>query len=249
MSAIEWTDKTWNPVTGCTKVSPGCRGCYMHRLYPRLRGLGTRGYEASPDVVQLVPERLNDDELNWRTPKRVFVCSMSDLFHEDVPDGYIGRVFEVMADRIARYGHTFQVLTKRPENAVKWWRFHGEARLGHWPPRVWAGTSVETEGYTSRLHDLGHLPAPVKFLSAEPLLGPLDLSLFLESGILQWVIAGGESGPKARPMQLQWARDLRDQCQAHGVAFFLKQLGGVHDKRGGDKALLDGELHHAMPGG
>lgn len=246
MTTIEWTDRTWNPVTGCTKISPGCKHCYMHRLYPRLRGSGTAGYEQSPDVVQMVPKRL-EDHMSWRTPQRIFVCSMADLFHADVTHQFITMVFRIMEYWTKVRGHTFQVLTKRPQNAIQWWKFHGEERLGRWPTGVWMGTSVELAEYRCRLDELACLPAPVRFLSAEPLLGPLDVEPWLEDGVLQWVIVGGESGPGCRPMRPEWARDLRDQCQRQGVPFFLKQLGGYPRKRGGDEALLDGVPHREFP--
>ena len=246
MTAIEWTDKTWNPVTGCTKVSPGCKRCYMHRLYPRLRGFGTLGYDLSPDMVQMVPERL-EDRMAWRKPQRVFVCSMADLFHPHVTHEFITQVFRMMQYWSGQYGHTFQVLTKRPAGAVHWWYHAGKQHLGRWPTGVWMGTSVELAEYTQRLDELAHLPAPVRFLSAEPLLGPLDIETWLEDGVVNWVIAGGESGPGCRPMEPDWARGLRDQCAEFEVPFFFKQWGGYPRKRGGELALLDGALHREFP--
>ena len=245
-SAIEWTDETWNPVTGCTRVSPGCDRCYMYALYPRLRGMGVPGYETEPDDVRLLPERLSLP-LTWRSPKRVFVNSMSDLFHSRVPFEFISEVFEVMEEASGKHGHVFQVLTKRPGRAVGWWEQAGRASLGKWPSNVWIGTSVETAKYAPRLAVLKKLPAPVKFVSAEPLLSSLDLSPWLGDGTLRWVIVGGESGRGARPMELDWAREIRDQCVASEVSFFLKQLGGSRGKRSGEDAVLDGKLWREMP--
>ena len=235
MSKIEWTDQTWNPATGCSRVSPGCDHCYMFREYPRLRAMGVRGYEITPDVVQIFPERV-DQPLRWRKPRRVFVNSMSDMFHPQIPKEFLERVWDVMlrADQ-----HVYQVLTKRPGRAVISLR-HLEV-----PSHIWLGTSIESEHYARRVDVLARTGAPVLFVSAEPLLGPIDLRPWLDT--LSWVIVGGESGPGARPMDLDWARDLREQCRDAGVPFFLKQLGGSLDKRGGDKALLDGRLWREMP--
>ena len=245
-STIEWTDETWNPVTGCSRVSPGCDHCYMFAFYPRLTAMGVRGYEGSPDEVRLLPERL-DAPLRWTQPRRVFVNSMSDLFHPDVPYDFITQVFDVMSDASARRGHVFQVLTKRPGRAVGWWLRNRERYEGVWPAGVWIGASVESQKYAPRLTVLARLPAPVKFVSAEPLLGPVDLTRWLKAGDVQWVIAGGESGRSARPMALEWARALRDQCREAGVAFFLKQLGGARGKRSGAEAVLDGRTWAQMP--
>ena len=231
-SAIEWTDATWNPVTGCTKVSPGCDHCYMFTQYPRLTAMRVRGYEVGPHEVQLLPERL-DAPLHWGRPRRVFVNSMSDVFHPKVPFDFVYRMFDVMHKASERRGHVFQVLTKRPGRAVAWWGQHGRDFDNVWPANVWIGTSVENQKYAPRITVLARLPAPVRFVSAEPLIDAVDLSHWLDSGDVQWVIAGGESGPSARPMSLEWVRDLRDQSRKAGVAFFLKQLGGVRNKRGG----------------
>ena len=245
-STIEWTDETWNPVTGCTRVSPGCDNCYMFALYPRLRGMGVVGYEAEPDKVQLMRERL-DKPLSWRKPRRVFVNSMSDVFHPHVPFEYVHEIFSVMDEAASRNGHVFQVLTKRPGRAVGWWEEYKSHFPDGWNPNIWIGTSVENQKYAPRLSVLARLPAPIRFVSAEPLLGRLDLTQWLEDGTLQWVIAGGESGARARPMELDWARDLRDQCGAAGVSFFLKQLGGRRGKRGGEAAVIDGSKWLDMP--
>ena len=245
-SAIEWTDETWNPVTGCSRVSPGCDNCYMFALYPRLNAMGVPGYEYAPDTVQILPERLQNP-LSWKKPRHVFVNSMSDLFHRDVPWSFISEVFSVMKEAGRRDGHVFQVLTKRPGRAAYWWEQHKSDFPEGWPSNVWMGTSVENQKYAHRITVLERLPAPVRFVSAEPLLEPLDLTSWLNRGALEWVIVGGESGNGARPMNLDWAYDLRDQCADAGVAFFLKQLGGVRNKRSGDKALLDNQLYREMP--
>lgn len=230
-SSIEWTEATWNPVTGCDKVSPGCKHCYAERMALRLQAMGqprySRGFRVRlhPDLVTL--------PCSWRTPRLIFVNSMSDLFHEGVPYDFIRRIFETMA---ACPQHTFQVLTKRSR------------RLAHladflpWPANVWMGVSVESERYAWRAHDLITVPASVRFVSVEPLLGPV-LSLPLDR--IDWVIVGGESGPGCRPMHLEWVRCLRDQCLQRGVPFFFKQWGGVWKKRNG--RLLDGRLWEQMP--
>ena len=245
-STIEWTDETWNPVTGCTRVSPGCDHCYMFTMYPRLRAMKVQGYERAPGEVQLLPERL-DVPLKWAKKRRVFVNSMSDVFHPRVPFDFVLRMFEVMRQASDDRGHIFQVLTKRPGRAVAWWTKYGNRFDNIWPPNVWIGTSVESQKYAPRITVLARLPAPIRFVSAEPLLEAVDLSQWLDSGAVQWLIVGGESGPGARPMSLEWARDLRDQSHEAGVAFFLKQLGGVRNKRGGDSAVIDDRQWRQMP--
>ena len=230
-SAIEWTGVTWNPVTGCTKVSPGCARCYAERLARRLRAMGSPKYAAGFEVA-LHRETL-DDPLRWRQPRLVFVNSMSDLFHDAVPDAFVEAVFRTMN---AASRHTFQVLTKRPERAAALGR-----RL-RWTANVWLGTSVETEPYLRRLEPLRQTPAAVKFLSLEPLLGPLP-SLELDG--VDWVIAGGESGPGARPLDPDWARAIRDKCARSGVPFFFKQWGGTQRKKAG--RLLDGRTWDELP--
>ena len=244
MSAIEWTDQTWNVMTGCTKVSPGCDHCYMYREYPRLRAMGVKGYQRSPDTVTFLEERLKQP-LRWKKLRRIFVNSMSDLFHREADFQFILRAFQVMFQAAEERGHIFQVLTKRPGRAVAFWERYKSVLGGQWRPNVWIGTSVESQKHAPRLSVLARLPAPVRFCSAEPLLGPLDLGPWLDD--VQWLIGGGESGPDARPMETEWAQDLRDQARGAGVAFFLKQLGGHPDKRGGLKALLDGRRHTDMP--
>lgn len=210
-SSIQWTEATWNPVTGCDKVSPGCAHCYAETFAERFRGVGGHPYEQGFDL-KLWPDRLNLP-LQWKRPRRIFVNSMSDLFHEDVPDTFIREVFAVM-ERAT--WHTFQILTKRHR------RLGGLARELPWPPNVWIGVSVENRRYVNRADSLRTVPASVRFISAEPLLGPLE---GLDLSGLQWVIAGGESGPSARPMHPRWAIDLRDQCRSSGVPFFFKQWG------------------------
>lgn len=232
-SSIEWTDATWNPVRGCTKVSPGCKHCYAETFAERWRGTPGHPYERGFDL-RLVPEKL-EDPLRWRTPRKVFVNSMSDLFHEDVPTTFVHRVFAVMAEASQ---HTFQVLTKRSARLLEL-----AAELD-WPRNVWMGVSVEDEARSVRAGDLARVPAAVRFLSVEPLLGPIRR---LPLGGIDWVIVGGESGARARPMRLKWARSIRDQCVRAGVPFFLKQLGGKRSKLGGDAALLDGRLWREFP--
>lgn len=245
---IEWTDQTWNPATGCTKVSPGCDNCYMFRQYPRLKAMGVAGYETSPDDPRPIPARL-DQPRKWRKPRMVFAGSMTDLFHPRIPREYMLRVFAVMRETADARGHIFQLLTKRPGRALAFYRWLAAPAGGafEWHPNIWLGASVENQEQAARLDDLAQIPAPVRFVSAEPLLERVDLRRWLARGALQWVIAGGESGKDARPMNPDWARDLRDQCAEFGAPYFLKQLGGAADKRGGDKALLDGRLHRAMP--
>lgn len=230
-SHIEWTTASWNPVTGCTKVSPGCDHCYAETFAERWRGVPGHPYERGFDL-QLRPERLQQPLLDHR-PKRIFVNSMSDLFHPDVPEAYIRAVFGIMG---RAHWHEFQVLTKRAERLE---RVTGRLKV---PTNVWLGVSVETPVYYSRIRHLVRVNAAVRFLSCEPLLSALpDLPL---EGI-SWVIVGGESGPRARSMEPDWVRDIRDQCQQSGIAFFFKQWGGVQKKRTG--RLLDGRLWDAMP--
>lgn len=230
-SAIEWTDATWNPVTGCLEVSPGCDHCYARTFAERFRGVPDHPYEQGFDL-RLWPERL-DYPLRWKKPRRIFVNSMSDLFHKDVPDDYIHRVFEVMA---RADWHNFQVLTKRPQRL---------ARLAPelpWPAHVWMGVSIESDEYTWRADSLRKAPAAVRFISAEPLLGPLP-SLNLDG--IHWLITGGESGHGARLCDPAWVRVLRDRCLEAGVAFFHKQWGGRTPKAGGRE--LDGRTWDEYP--
>ena len=236
-SSIEWTEATWNPVTGCTKVSPGCGHCYAEAFAERFRGVPGHPYERGFEL-QLRPERL-EQPLTWRQPRLVFVNSMSDLFHEDVPEDYIREVFKVM--RKAHW-HTFQILTKRSQRLVEL-----SPRL-RWPKNVWMGVSVENQRWACRIDHLRKVPAKVRFLSCEPLLGPLRLDLH---GI-GWVIVGGESGPRARTMRPEWVRDIRRQCEQAGVAFFFKQWGAHNEageRVGKGKAgrLLDNRLWSQLP--
>jgi protein gp37 len=231
-SAIEWTDASWNPVTGCTQISPGCDNCYALTFAERFRGIPAHPYEQGFDLT-LWPQRL-DLPLRWKRPRRIFVNSMSDLFHEGVSDAFIEHVFDVM--RRADW-HNFQVLTKRPQRLA---RMAGSLP---WPRHIWVGTSVELDRYTWRSNKyLREVPAAIRFVSAEPLLGPLP-SLDLEH--LNWVIVGGESGARARPMDSDWARGLRDRCVEARVSFFFKQWGGRTPKAGG--RLLDGRTWDEMP--
>lgn len=234
-SAIEWTDATWNPVTGCTEISPGCDHCYAKTFAERWRGIPGHPYEQGFDL-KLWPERL-ELPLTWKKPRRIFVNSMSDLFHADVPDSFIRDVFITM-ELTPR--HTYQVLTKRPKRMVRFFANYPEVTL---PPHIWLGTSIESGAYTWRADYLRKAPAAVRFISAEPLLGPLP-SLNLEG--IHWLIVGGESGHGARPMHPSWARSLRDQAQAAGVAFFMKQwgeyAGQYRDARGIDLKTLEGEI-------
>ncbi len=241
-STIEWTDATWNPVAGCTIVSPGCTNCYAMRMAARLDAMGqdkyrdlTRAPGGRPVWTGAVrcDETSLDVPLRWRKPRFVFVNSMSDLFHTEVPDAFIARVWKTMA---AAPRHTFQILTKRPE------RMRQVTEHLALLPNVWLGTSVETRDYLLRLDDLRATRAAVRFASFEPLLGPLtDANL---KGI-HWAIVGGESGPGARPMAADWVRSIRESCENQGVAFFFKQWGGVHKMRTGRK--LDGRTWSAMP--
>lgn len=233
-SGIEWTQATWNPTVGCTKVSPGCKHCYAATLHGRLSLMGSSKYSIPFSVVRPFDAHLRLP-LKWKRPRMIFVNSMSDLFHEDLPFEYVTRVFNVMA---TAQQHVFQVLTKRSQYLLE------KFQELPWPENVWMGVSIESEQYTFRANHLARVPAAVRFLSVEPLLGPIR-SLPLDG--IDWVIAGGESGHGARPMHLEWARSLRDQCTDAGVAFFLKQLGGIRDKRGGSAAILDGQTWRQLP--
>ena len=234
-STIEWTDATWNPVTGCTKVTRGCDNCYAERFAERFRGTLGHHFESGFDLT-LRPERLSQP-LRWKRPRMIFVNSMSDLFHKDIPKDFIDRVFDTMeaADR-----HVFQVLTKRSSVMRDYLRHRYGSELT--PRHIWCGVSVEDEMATARVQHLQKAPVLVRFLSVEPLLGPVgDMDI---EGI-SWVIVGGESGPKARPMKLPWVLDIRDLCAREGVPFFFKQWGGRTPKSGG--RLLEGIEHNAKP--
>ena len=230
-SAIEWTEATWNPLTGCTKISPGCKHCYAERMAKRLLAMGQPNYANGFKLT--LQEQMLELPLSWKKPRTVFVNSMSDLFHKNVPADYIERVFKVMN---AAYWHKFQVLTKRSERLLE---------MSHrlvWTPNIWMGVSVENQDYTFRINHLSQTGAQVKFLSLEPLLGPLpDLNL---KGV-DWVIVGGESGPGARPMNPDWVKQIQVQCAKAQVAFFFKQWGGVHKKKTGRQ--LDGRTWDELP--
>lgn len=233
MTAIEWTDATWNPITGCSKVSPGCDNCYAIRMGARLQHLPAyEGTVADGDWtgrINIVRDRF-DQPLRWKKPRMVFVNSMSDLFHPDVPDDVITDLLGVMVDAS---WHTFQILTKRPQRLIRW----------QFPTNVWVGTSIESDRYTFRdRHVARVLSAGVRFLSLEPLLGPLP-SLNLDG--IDWVIVGGESGPGHRPVREEWVRHIRSRCMLEGVPFFFKQWGGRTPKAGG--RLLDGREWSEMP--
>ena len=230
-SSIEWTQVTWNPVTGCTKISHGCRHCYAERMSKRLQAIGLEKYRRGFSVATH-PDTLGEP-LTWRKPRLVFVNSMSDLFHDAVPAKFIESVFEVMNQASQ---HTFQILTKRPARVVRL-----DKRL-RWTSNIWLGTSIESERWLGRLAALRGTGARIKFLSLEPLLGPLP-NLDLHG--VDWVIVGGESGPGARLMQADWARDIRDNCVNHEIPFFFKQWGGVFKKRTG--RTLDDRIWNQMP--
>jgi len=230
-SAIEWTESTWNPVTGCTKVSLGCTYCYAERLAKRLRAMGNPNYANGFRVT--LHEHMLGVPLKWRTPRMVFVNSMSDLFHEQVPLSFLERVFDVM-HRASH--HVFQILTKRCERLAEL------APNLDWPENVWIGVTVEHADYIGRIERLRGTPARTKFLSLEPLLGPVPE---LDLAGIDWVIVGGESGPSARPMRPEWATGVRDRCLASGVPFFFKQWGGRNKKKAG--RVLEGRTWDEMP--
>ena len=234
-SAIEWTDATWNPVTGCTKITRGCDHCYAERFAERFRGTLGHPFKDGFDL-KLRPERLSQP-LSWKRPRRVFVNSMSDLFHKEIPATFIDRVFDTME---ATDRHIFQVLTKRSSLMMTYLRRRYGSRPA--PQHIWCGVSVEDHTATTRIRHLRQTPISTRFLSIEPLLGPIG-NVDLEG--IAWVIVGGESGPKARPMQLAWVIDIRDRCKREGVPFFFKQWGGRTPKSGG--RLLEEVEHNAMP--
>lgn len=232
-SSIEWTESTWNPVTGCTKISPGCKHCYAERMAQRLQSMGQRNY-ANGFELTLQPHML-ELPLNWKKPQTIFVNSMSDLFHPDVPFAYVKSVFEVMEKA---HWHRFQVLTKRAD------RLRDLSPKLPWPTNVWMGVSVETARYRGRIDSLRESGAQTKFLSLEPLLGPLD---GLDLSGINWVIVGGESGPGSRPMDPDWVLSIRDQCLNDNVPFFFKQWGGNNKKSAG--RVLEGRIWNEMPHG
>jgi protein gp37 len=232
-TGIEWTEATWNPVTGCSKVSPGCAHCYAETLSRRFGCSAQPGLpEHAKENVRLHPARL-EQPLRWRKPRMIFVNSMSDLFHELVPFEFVREVFDVMVEADQ---HVFQILTKRHERLAEL------APELPWPENVWMGVSVENRRWVERADYLRRIPAAIRFVSAEPLLGPLD---GLDLTGIHWLIAGGESGPRHRKVDAEWLRDLRDRCQAEGVAFFFKQWGGRTSKAGGRE--LDRKEWSGMP--
>ena len=230
-SSIEWTESTWNPVTGCSKISPGCKNCYAERMAKRLKAMGSARYRNGFKVT--LQEDIIELPLEWKQPRVIFVNSMSDLFHKDVPSDFLVKVFDTM--RRAHW-HTFQLLTKRSDRLVRM------APYLPWPKNVWMGVSVESQEYTNRIHELVKVPAAVRFLSLEPLLGPIS-KLPLRG--IDWVIVGGESGPKARPMEREWVVQIKRRCREMDVPFFFKQWGGVRKKEAGRE--LFGRTYDEMP--
>lgn len=230
-SRIEWTDSTWNPVTGCDKVSPGCDNCYAERMAKRLTAMNNPRYINGFKTT--MHKDLLDQPLKKKKSNMVFVCSMSDLFHKDVTDEFICAVFKTMNEA---HWHTFQVLTKRPERLKKL------STSLVFSDNIWIGTTVENSKYLKRIDLIRDIPAKIKFLSCEPLLGPLT-SMNL-SGI-QWVVVGGESGPKSRPMNIEWVREIHNICQQENTLFFFKQWGGWNKKKNGRE--LDGKIYEEMP--
>lgn len=231
-STIEWTNSTWNPITGCDKVSAGCAHCYAERFAERFKGVPGHPFKQGFDL-KLWPERI-ELPLSWKTPKTIFVNSMSDLFHKDVPLKFIQHVFNTMNKA---HWHTFQILTKRAE------RLEELSSKLKWAPNIWMGVSVESDHFTYRINHLRKTKANIKFLSLEPLLGPLP-NLNLKG--IDWAIVGGESGPGARPMDGSWVLEIKSQCKKAKVPFFFKQWGGVWKKRNG--RTLEGKTWNDMPG-
>ncbi len=230
-SDIEWTEYTWNPITGCNKISPGCKHCYADRMAKRLKAMGITKYSNGFELT--LHDSLVEEPLTWTQPRIVFVNSMSDLFHEDVPISFVLRVFEVMKQAEM---HTFQVLTKRSERLAE------VSQLIDWPSNVWMGVSIENNDYVFRADHLRQTQAKTKFLSIEPLLGPITTLNLAE---IDWVIVGGESGPKARPLKQEWVVQLRDQCLRENIPFFFKQWGGTRKKITGRQ--LEGRTWDQMP--
>ncbi|MGE8022118.1 DUF5131 family protein [Peribacillus frigoritolerans] len=230
-SSIEWTEATWNPVTGCNKVSQGCKHCYAERMAKRLSAMGNPRYANVFSVT--LHHDLVDLPYKWKKPRKVFVNSMSDLFHEEVPLDFIQKVFKTMNETPH---NTYQILTKRSK------RLSELAEFLNWTPNIWIGTSVENEDVSYRINDLRKVPAQIRFLSLEPLIGPLN---FLDLKDIHWVIVGGESGPGSRPMEAEWVRTIRDQCEEQRIAFFFKQWGGVQKHRFG--RVLDNKTYDEYP--
>jgi protein gp37 len=230
-SSIEWTNSTWNPVTGCNKTSPGCKNCYAERLANRLQAMGQKNYSNGFEVT--IHNHSVELPLRWKKPQRIFVNSMSDLFHESVPEEFIHKIADVM--RKAHW-HNFQILTKRSSRLV------AVSNNITWSENVWIGVSVENNEYIQRIDHIRSINAKVKFLSLEPLLGPIEV---LDLDGIDWVIVGGESGPGARPMKEEWATSIRDKCNVKGVPFFFKQWGGVRKKNAG--RILQGKTWNQIP--
>jgi len=230
-SSIEWTESTWNPITGCTKISPGCKFCYAERMAKRLKAMGSANYENGFKLT--LQDHVVELPLTWKKPQTIFVNSMSDLFHKNVPLAFIQRIFDVMNKA---YWHKFQVLTKRSDILLKY-----NSKL-NWTENIWMGVSVENDDYTYRIDHLRNTEAKTKFLSVEPLIGPINK---LDLTNIDWVIVGGESGPGARPLKEEWVIDIKDKCIEQNVPFFFKQWGGVQKKKAG--RLLQGKTWSQMP--
>lgn len=230
-TTIEWTQSSWNPVTGCTKISPGCANCYAERMAKRLEAMGQPNYKNGFQVT--IHDHVLETPLKWKKPQTIFVNSMSDLFHEDIPDSFIIKIFNIMNQA---YWHQFQVLTKRSP------RLKEMSPFLSWAGNIWMGVTVESPEYKNRIDDLRSTGAAVTFLSMEPLLAPVGR---LDLAGIHWIIVGGESGPNARLMEPQWARDIRDQCFANRIPFFFKQWGGKKKKKNG--RLLDGRTWDEYP--
>ena len=230
-SLIEWTEATWNPVTGCSKISLGCKFCYAERFAKRLQQMGNKRYKSGFKIT--LHHDLIEQPKRWQKPSIVFVNSMSDLFHKQIPTDFILSIFETMNNC---YWHQFQILTKRSQRLTE------IASLVKWTPNIWAGVTVESQAYTSRIVDLQKIPAKIKFISFEPLLGPIkEISL----NSIQWVIAGGESGPNARSMKPEWVEEILEKCEKNNIPFFFKQWGGIQKWKNGRK--FNGKIYDNMP--
>jgi len=230
-SKIEWTDSSWNPITGCTKISPGCQNCYAERMAKRLKAMGNPNYKNGFKLA--VHENSLELPLSWKTPQYIFVNSMSDLFHKEVPIDFLQKMFSIM--RKASW-HTFQILTKRSE------RLRELDNQIEWSPNIWMGVSIETQDYVYRINDLRSSNAKVKFISFEPLLGPINK---LDLHGIDWVIVGGESGPKSRKIEETWVLQIKDYCISQKTPFFFKQWGGINKKKTG--RILEGRTWDEMP--
>lgn len=230
-SKIEWTETTWNPTTGCTKVSRGCQNCYAEKMSLRLKSMGNAKYKNGFKLT--THNRIVNEPFSWKKPRMVFVNSMSDLFHEDVPFSFIEEIFQVMNQNPQ---HIFQVLTKREKRMFEF------SSMLNWTENIWMGVSIEDSNYLNRVEYLKRIPARVKFLSCEPLLGPLDKMNIVG---IDWIIVGGESGPNARPIMKEWVNDIKKQCEDLSIPFFFKQWGGTNKKKNGRE--LNGELFSEMP--